>query len=269
MLFGALSRLVRVRITVGYALTLVAVTTVMLVLGPEIQDRVVSHASTNLHNLAHGHIGTLLGSAFVVDAGPIYVWLPGLVCLLALCETIFCSTRLILAFAVGHIGATLLVAAGLTAALEMDLLSTSVTRASDVGMSYGAVGVLGGLTTAIPRRWRAIWIGWWLGVALAAALVGHDFTDIGHAIALVLGMLVSARFGLPGPWTPFRALLLAVAVAFGFMVLANTIPAMVTGAALGALMAILSIRVARRRQVRRSLLLTDAYRRPAACTVDS
>ncbi len=44
----------------------------------------ISHASTNLHNLSHGHIGTLLVSAFVIDAGPIYVWLPGLMCLLAL-----------------------------------------------------------------------------------------------------------------------------------------------------------------------------------------
>jgi hypothetical protein len=154
MVFSMLTRLARVRITVMYSGALVAVTIVMLMLGPFMQGEVMVRASTNLHNLAHGHLGTLLGSAFVVDAGPIYVWLPGLVCLLAVCEIIFCSTRLILAFAVGHIGATLLVAAGLTVALKEELLSASITRATDVGMSYGAIGVLGGLTTAIPRRWR-------------------------------------------------------------------------------------------------------------------
>ena len=49
------------------------------------------HASTNLHNLSHGRVGTLLESAFVVDAGPIYVWLPGLVCLLGLAELLWGS----------------------------------------------------------------------------------------------------------------------------------------------------------------------------------
>ena len=110
----------------------------MYALGPQVQDRVISHVSTNLHNLSHGHIGTLLGSAFVIDAGPIYVWLPGLVCLLALAELMWGSGRLVVAFAVGHVGATLLVAAGLTAAVELGWLPLSVSRATDVGMSYGA-----------------------------------------------------------------------------------------------------------------------------------
>jgi hypothetical protein len=253
VVFGMLTRLARVRITVTYAGALVAVTIVMVMLGPDPQNRLMQHASTNLHNLRHGHLGTLLGSAFVVDAGPIYIWLPGLVCLLAICEVIFCSTRLIIAFAVGHIGATLLVAAGLTVALKVDLMSTAVTRATDVGMSYGAIGVLGGLTTAIPRRRRPAWIGWWLGVAAASAIVARDFTDIGHVVALALGMAVSTRFGQPGPWTPFRRVLLGVAASFGFLVLANTGLAMVTGAALGTIGALIGIRVARRRVVRRKL----------------
>lgn len=248
-----LTRLARVRITVTYAGALVAVTIVMVMLGPDLQNQLMQHASTNLHNLRHGHLGTLLGSAFVVDAGPIYIWLPGLVCLLAICETIFCSTRLIIAFAVGHIGATLLVAAGLTVALKVELMSTAVTRANDVGMSYGAIGVLGGLTAAIPRRRRPAWIGWWLGVAAASAIVARDFTDIGHVVALALGMAVSTRFGPPGPWTPFRRVLLGVAASFGFLVLANTVLAMVTGAALGTIGALIGIRVARRRVVRRTL----------------
>jgi hypothetical protein len=258
MVFGMLTRLARVRVTVMYSGALVAVTIVMLMLGPFMRGEVVRRASTNLHNLALGHLGTLLDSAFVVDAGPIYIWLPGLVCLLAVCEIIFCSTRLILAFAVGHIGATLLVAAGLTVALKEELLSTSITRATDVGMSYGAIGVLGGLTTAIPRRWRPAWIGWWLGVAAASALVAQDFTDIGHSVALVLGMAVSTRFGQPGPWTPFRRVLLAVAASFAFLVLANTVPAMITGSALGVFAALVCLRLARRRQVRRTLAISTA-----------
>jgi hypothetical protein len=268
MTVDLLPKLGRVRVTLLYTAALLTVTIALLIMGPFVQDRVIRHASTNLENLSHGHIGTLVGSAFVVEPGPAYIWLPGLVCLLALCEVIFCSSRLILAFAAGHIGATLLTAVGLTAALEFDLLSSEVTRASDVGMSYGAAGVLGGLTTAIPSRYRPIWIGWWIGVAAASALVGHDFTDVGHAFAVVLGMLVSVRFGLPGPWTPARRLMLAISTLFGFLVLANTPVAMVTGTAAGVLGALVTSRLARVRQVRR--IVSEWTTAPASgpCVLD-
>ena len=144
-----------------------------------------------------GISGRCSDSAFVVDAGPIYVWLPGLVCLLALAELMWGSVRLMVAFAVGHVGATLLVAAGLTAAVELGWLPVSVSRATDVGMSYGATAVLGSLTAALPRRWRPAWIGWLLAAGVAVVAVGRDFTDVGHAVALALGMLVSTRFGRP------------------------------------------------------------------------
>ena len=61
----------------------------------------IAHASTNLHNLAHGHVGTLLGSAFIADTGPMYFWLPCLVCLLALAELIWRSGRLATVFVTG------------------------------------------------------------------------------------------------------------------------------------------------------------------------
>jgi len=231
MLFAFLRALGLVRVTVAYGAVLTAVTTALTVLGPRVQERVVSHASTNLHNLSHGHIGTLVASAIVVDAGPIYIWLPGLMCLLALAELMWGGARLSAAFAGGHVGATLLVAAGLSATVELGWLSADVTRATDVGMSYGAVAVLGALTAAIPLRWRPAWVGWWLVIALVVAAVGRDFTDAGHAVALVLGMAVSTRFGPPAPWNPLRRVMLAVAGAFGFLMLANT--GLPPGAAVG------------------------------------
>ena len=74
MVAGFFDRLLRIRVTVAYALIVAAVTTALLYLGPVIHDRVIRHASTNLHNLSHGRAGTLLVSAFIVDAGPIYLW---------------------------------------------------------------------------------------------------------------------------------------------------------------------------------------------------
>src|SRR5256885_11948625 len=161
MIVQMLTRLSRVRITLGYTALLILVSAALVDLSPRARAHVVAQASTNLHNLAHGHLGTLLGSAFITDAGPMYFWLPCLVCLLALAELIWRSGRLATVFVTGHIGTTLLVATGLTAAIELRWLPLSIARASDVGMSYGAVAVPGALTAAIPRRWRPAGGGLW------------------------------------------------------------------------------------------------------------
>jgi hypothetical protein len=250
MLLGFLKGLARIRVTVAYAALLTAMTTALALLGPRVQGRVISHASTNLHNLSHGRIGTLFVSAFVIDAGPIYVWLPGLMCLMATGELAWRSRRLLAAFVAGHIGATLLVAVGLTAAVELSWLSGDVTRATDVGMSYGAAAVLGSLTGAIPQRWRPAWTGFWLAVAVAVVVVATDFTDAGHAVALLLGMLASTRFGRPAGWTPVRCLLLVVAVSFGYLILANTGLSLVVAAGFGAAGALIGELVTRRRMRR-------------------
>lgn len=213
------SSLAPVRATLAYATALFAVASVLLALGPGAQDRVVGLLSTNLHNLARGHLGTLLGSAFVTSEGQTYLLLPGLVCLLALAELFWRSRGLIQAFALGHVGATLIVAAGLAVAIKCGWLPISMTRASDVGLSYGAVAVLGTLTAAIPHRWRPAWIGGWLTVAAVVVVSTGDFTAGGHAVALILGMLLSARFRLGAHWTAIRLALLAVGVAFGLLLL--------------------------------------------------
>ncbi len=238
MIYGILCRLARVRFTVGYLAALASVSTAILMLGPQAHDRVIQRASTNLHNLSHGHLGTLLGSAFVVEAGPLYFWMPFLTCLLALAELHLRTIRLIVAFLVGHVGATLLVAAALAGAVELGWMPLSITRASDVGMSYGALAALGALTAAIPPRWRPAWIGWWVSVSVAAAIIGGEFTNVGHAVALILGVLVAARFRRPIHWTPVRCLMLAMSSGFGFLLLAHSWWAMGAGLAFGALGAV-------------------------------
>jgi hypothetical protein len=234
----------QLRVTAAYAVVLVGVSLTLRLLGPHARDAAVSRMSTNLHNLRHGHMGTLVGSAFVDDSDAIYVWLPGLVCLLALGELIWRSRGLVVAFAVGHIGATLIVAVGLAAALEAGWLPMSVARASDVGVSYGAVCVLGALTASIPSRWRSVWIGWWLGVAVVAAL-GADFTAFGHILALLLGIRLSFQLPSIAHWTPIRVALLCVSVAFGYFVLSGSLMAAPVAGLAGALVALLAGRVVR------------------------
>lgn len=234
MISNFFTGLSRVRFSVGYVVALFAVSTTMLMLSPQAHDRVIRHASTNLHNLSHGRLGTLLGSAFVVEAGPLWFWLPFLTCLLVLAELHLRTLRLIVAFLVGHVGATLVVAAALAVSVKMGWMPWSITRASDVGMSYGALAALGALTATIPRHLRPAWIGWWLSVSVTAAIIGGEFTNVGHAVAVSLGVLVSLRFRAPICWTPVRCLMLLGSAGFGFLMLAHSMWGMAAGIAFGA-----------------------------------
>jgi hypothetical protein len=234
-----LSGVASVRITAAYAVALIGVSLTMTALGPHVRDAVVSRMSTNLDNLARGHLATLVGSAFVNNGPAVYVWLPGLVCLLASGELIWRSGGVLIAFAVGHVGATVIVAAGLVAAVGTGWLPVSVARASDVGISYGAVGVLGALTAAIPSRRRPTWIGWWLGTAVAVAW-SADFTAVGHIVALLLGMGLSFRLrSIPRRRTPIHVALLVIGVVFGFFLLTGPSAVAPVGGLAGLLIALL------------------------------
>ena len=241
-----LSSVAALPFTTLYAVALIAVSVTLTALGPHARDVVVSRMSTNLHNLAHGRLSTLVGSAFVEDGGDIYAWLPGLVCLLALGELIWRSKGLLIAFMVGHIGATLLVAAGLVAAVEAGWLPISVAHASDVGVSYGGVCVLGALTASIPSRWRAIWVGWWLGITVAAALAADfDFTAVGHILAVLLGIGLSFRLPSMAHWTPIHVVLLGGGAVFGYFAVSGSSVLATVGGLAGTLLACLASRVLR------------------------
>lgn len=183
------------------------------------------HLSTNLHNLLNGRLATLLSSAFVTGGGPVWLTVPVLACLLALAELRFGTRRLVAIFFGGHIGATLLVAGGLMVAVDRGWISHAVMRVQDVGVSYGAMAVLGALTAVLTRRWRWAWAASWLAVAGLGVALDRTFTSVGHLLALAIG-LVSATVmctlaGRPGQWLdkrpfthPDRALL-AIAIGLG------------------------------------------------------
>jgi hypothetical protein len=235
-----------VRVTATYAVLLAVISVVLKALGPHAREVAVSRMSTNLHNLTHGHLSTLVGSAFVDDGVDICLWLPWLVCLLAFGELSWRGKGLVLAFAVGHVGATLIVAVGLVVALKAGWLPLSIARASDVGVSYGAVCVLGALTASISSRWRHAWVGWWLGIAVMAAS-GADFTAVGHVLALLLGIGLSYRLPSVAHWTPVRSVLLSGGAVFGYFALSGTSETATAGGLAGMLVALLAGQLGRSR----------------------
>jgi len=123
-------------------------------------------------------------------------------------------------------------------------------------MSYGAAAVLCSLTAAIPVLWRPAWLGWFLAVGVAVVAVGRDFTDVGHAVALALGMLVATRFRLQENWTLTRFVMLAGAAGFGYLVLASTDMLVATAAGLAG--AVVGEALARLRSARVSAALSPS-----------
>ncbi|MFF0494658.1 rhomboid-like protein [Nocardia sp. NPDC003482] len=176
-------------VTYVYAAALVAVTAWLSVIDDTTQSKIVLHVSTNLHNLLRGHFGTLFSSAFVIgdNSGALLI-IPLLVSLLALAELRFGAWQVIRIFLAGHIGATLLVALGLWVAVEAGWLPIDITRAEDVGISYGAMALIGAFYALLPSRWRPTWAITWLAVAVAGVVMGRTFTNVGHLLAVVIGL---------------------------------------------------------------------------------
>jgi len=81
---------------------------------------------------------------------------------------------------------------------------------------------------------------------VTAGVVGAEFTNAGHAIAVILGVLVATRFRHPIHWTRVRCLMLAMSSGFGFLLLAHSWWAMVAGLAIGVLGAALAQGLAHR-----------------------
>ncbi|WP_235716821.1 rhomboid-like protein [Mycolicibacterium goodii] len=130
-------------------------------------------------------------------------------------------------------------------------MPVSAATADDVGLSYGAVAVLGALTSSLPVLWRTGWAAGWLTIAVVVAAAGVDFTAIGHAVALVLGMLLSVRYRSDDRWTRSRKSLLAVGIAFGALLLVGASPSVAPFALGGGMLVAASITAVRRRLHRR------------------
>lgn len=215
--------------TYGYAALLILVTVLVSVMSNSAQTRVMLHASTNLYNLLHGHIGTLLSSALLIGNTDVSLLvLPLLICLLALAEIKFGASRLIRIFLAGHLGSTLLVALGLWVSVEEHWLPLQITHAEDVGISYGSMALIGAFLVLMPERWRPTWAITWLAVAVAGVVMGHTFTNVGHLLSVSIGLLAgcwlirSGRTVVPLRAKPLEIGLLVTAMLLGYTILVGS-----------------------------------------------
>ncbi|WP_067670797.1 rhomboid-like protein [Nocardia miyunensis] len=175
--------------TVGYVVALIVVAVIYARVRPDVQSRILADTSTNLQNLEHGRVGTLLSSAFVIgDTDATITNVPLLACLLILVELRFGALRAVGTFLAGHIGATLLVAVGLWVGIAMHWLPASIGASEDVGISYGGMALFGSLIVIVPKARRIPWALVWLVIAVKGVVDIRDFTSVGHLLSYLIGL---------------------------------------------------------------------------------
>ncbi len=160
-------------------------------LTPDVRERLLRQCSTNVDNLRAGRWQTLATSALLVEAPMELPYALLLLAVLGYTEYAYGAWWTAGAFVWGHVGASLLVYGGLRA-LRALRAGAPTRAATDVGVSYGFNAVAGALAAALPRGpartgARAVLP----ALAVRPCLRGRgrtSFTDVGHLLALTLGM---------------------------------------------------------------------------------
>lgn len=181
-----------------YLFILLITTWVLQTSSSQIANQLLLERSTNLNHLAHDPLRVLVASAFWLETTwQLLAWAPLVLVIVAPLERRLGSGKTIGVLAAGHIGATLLTAAGLWLALRADAVEHSVTNAKDVGPSYAffaAAGCLAFLLDRWLRRWAVTAL---VGYGVVMVVVSTTFTDFGHLLSIAIG-LACGPFVRPG-----------------------------------------------------------------------
>jgi len=157
-------------------------------------NRFLLSQSTNLNHLASDPLPVLVSSAFwLASPEQLAGWAVLFTLVLAPVERRVGGWRLGGVFALGHVGATLVTAAGVWIALRLDLVERRIADARDVGASYGFLAVAAALVYLLHPALRRPYAAALLGLVAADAAIQRDFTGYGHVAAVVIGF---ACFGL-------------------------------------------------------------------------
>ena len=174
--------------TFVYAAVLMVTTWVVAGSNQRLADALLREQSTNLANLRHHAIDALVRSAFWSGTSFALPEIALLAVVLAPAEFWLGTRRAIAVFAIGHVGATLLTAAGIAIALHFGTAPRGIERTIDVGISYGTFCIAGVLTYRLPRPWRYAWAFGLLAIFSVESVVSSEFTNYGHVVSVLLGL---------------------------------------------------------------------------------
>ncbi len=174
--------------TFVYAAVLMVTTWVVAGSNQRLADALLREQSTNLANLRHHAIDALVRSAFWSGTSYALPTIALLAVVLAPAEFWLGTRRAVAVFAIGHVGATLLTAAGIAIALHFGAAPRGIERTIDVGISYGTYCIAGVLTYRLPRPWRYAWAVGLLAIFSAESAASGEFSNYGHLVSVLLGL---------------------------------------------------------------------------------
>ncbi|MEU2425135.1 rhomboid-like protein [Streptomyces sp. NPDC007851] len=170
-------------------LAILFVTTVALHhMSPEFEQQFLRQRSTNLRELSDNPVRVLIASAMWIDGGH---WVP-----YALLYTVFHAPaerrlgtlRWLAVCVLAHVLATLISEGALLQGIHAGLAPHSAVNTLDIGVSYALAGVIGVLTYGIATPWRypyAVIVLLVYGLPLTES---PGFTDLGHFVAVLIGL---------------------------------------------------------------------------------
>ncbi|WP_327168373.1 rhomboid-like protein [Streptomyces subrutilus] len=172
-------------------LLIIAITSVIVVIAPDRVENVLLHRnSSNIHQLVQHPLRALLSSAFwIEDPASLALYAALFELFHAPVERWLGTPRWLLIVATAHVVATLVSQKVLLTAIQDHRAPRSMTHVVDIGVSYGLAAAAGVLTYRLPGPWRWFYLAGvvaFFGLPLAT---GGTFTDLGHAIALSVGLL--------------------------------------------------------------------------------
>jgi hypothetical protein len=189
---GAVARYVRrAPGTHIYLLVLFVTTATVHSTSPELANQLLRQVSTNLTQMGQSAGRVLFLSAFILSGESPVGWVFEALLLCAVyvpLERWVGTARWLLVVVAGHVGATLVTTLGIWADVRHNPGGASLTRAVDVGVSYGRMAAAGFLVFALrPPWWRALMVAAVAALTVPALVTGHTYTDVGHAAAALLG----------------------------------------------------------------------------------
>ncbi|MGK4583825.1 rhomboid-like protein [Kitasatospora sp. HPMI-4] len=192
--------LARLPLTTVYVLLLTAMAWWLSSQSRAGRARFVRYNSSNVHHMEVGKWWTLFTSGLVVDGVPAWAGITAVAVVVGLAEWRWGAARAAVVFLLGHLGATLLTEGAMWVMLTVHIPG-ALSRARDVGISYGLVATGGFLLALGPDRLRRYGLPA-LALLLAAAwALDQELADAGHLIALGIGVLASRWAWLRRPRT--------------------------------------------------------------------
>lgn len=175
-------------LTYGWLVVLLATTLIQHSLSDRLLRALLLSTSTNLHHLASDPLRVLFNSLLWIDGKYWWPYLVIFTLFLAPVERWLGHIRWLVVGLICQVGATYISEGFLYWTIQESQASPRLIDARDVGVSYFVVGIAGVLFYRLPRRWRWLYLGGLVAIAVGALAIRANFTSWGHLCALVLGL---------------------------------------------------------------------------------